>query len=130
MGLPRTGLLTSISSLAAASATRCAADLLASPLRHTSAQSSSVCDEPISHRCIAVITRAKHAVVASYPLLLARSGRHAHDETGCARTAHRSNTRPVVDVTVKNLRIAASTVLLLNFFEVSRLRLCSTGVTM
>ena len=130
MGLPRTGLLTSTSSLAAASATRCAADLLASPLRRTSAPSSSVHDEPISHRSIAVITRATHAVVASFPLLLGRAGRHAHDETGCARATHRSTTRLVGDVAVKNLRIAASTVLLLNFFEVRWLRLCSTGVTM
>ena len=130
MGFPRTGLLTSTSSLAAASATRNAADLLASPLRRTSAPSSSVCDEPISHRCIAVITRANRAVTASYPLLLARSGRHALDEVGRVRTAHCSTTRLVGDVAVKNLRIAASTVLLLNFFEVRSLHLCSTGVTM
>jgi len=130
VGFPRTGLLTSTSSLAAASATRTAADLLASLLRRTSAPPSSVRDEPISHRCIAVITRATRAVTASYPLLLARSGRHAHDEVGCARVAHCSTTRLVGDVAVKNLRIAASTVLLLNFFEVRWLRLCSTGVTM
>ena len=130
MGFPRTGLLTSTSSLAAASATRNAADLLASLLRRTSAPSSSVQDEPISHRCIAVITRANRAVTASYPLLLARPGRHALDEVGRARTTHCSTTRLVGDVAVKNLRIAASTVLLLNFFEVRSLHLCSTGVTM
>lgn len=130
MGFPRTGLLTSTSSPAAASATRDVADLLASLLRRPSAPPSSVRDEPISHRCIAVITRATRAVTASYPLLLARSGRHAHDETGRVRTARCSATRLVGDVAVKNLRIAASTVLLLNFFEVRRLRLCSTGVTM
>ena len=130
MGFPRTGLLTSTSSLAAASATRNAADLLASLLRRTSAPSSSVRDEPISHRCIAVITRANRAVTASYPLLLARSGRHALDKVGRARTAHCSTTRLVGDVAVKNLRIVTRAVLLLNFYEVRGLHLCSTGVSM
>ena len=130
MGFPRTGLLTSTSSLAAASAWRDVADFLASPLRRVSAPCSSVRDESILTHCIAAIARAQRAVTASYPLLLARSGRHAHDEVGCARVAHCSTTRRVGDVAVKNLRIAASTVLLLNFFEVRWLRLCSTGVTM
>ena len=130
MGFPRTGLLTSTSSLAAASATRTAADLLASLLRRTSAPPSSVRDEPISHRCIAVITRAKRAVTALCPLLLVRSGRHALDVTGPSRMVRGSTTWLAGEFAVKNLRIAASTVLLLNFFEVSRLRLCSTGVTM
>jgi hypothetical protein len=130
VGFPRTGLLTTTSSLAAASASRDVADLLASPLRRTSAPSSSVCDEPIFNRCIAVITRANRAVTASYPLLLVRSGRHALDEAGRARMALHSTRRYVRDIAVKNLRIVASTVLLLNFSEVRSLHLCSTGVTM
>ena len=130
MGFPRTGLLTTTSSLAAASARRDAADSLASPLRCTSAPSSSVRDEPIFNRCIAVIARAHRAAIASYPLLLARSGRHALDEGGCARTAPSSATRLVADIAVKNLRIVMSAVLLLNFYEVSEIHLCSTGVTM
>jgi hypothetical protein len=130
VGFPRTGSLTSTSSLAAASASRDAADSIASPLRRTSAPSSSVVDEPIFNRCIALIARATRAVTASYPLLLARSGRHALDQAGRARMALFSTLRLVNDVTVKNLRIVASTVLLLNFSEVRSIHLCSTGVTM
>lgn len=130
MGFPRTGLLTSTSSLAAASASRDAADPLASSLRRTSAPSSSLRDEPIFNRCIAAIARVTRAATASYPLLVVRSGRLALDESGSARTTRRSTVRLVGDVAVKNLRIATSTVLLLNFSEVSGLHLCSTGVTM
>jgi hypothetical protein len=85
VGFPRTGSLTSTSSLAAAGASRDVADLIASSLRRTSAPSSSVVDEPIFNRCIALIARATRAVTASYPLLLVRSGRHALDQAG-ART--------------------------------------------
>lgn len=130
MGFPRTGLLTSTSSLAAASASRDVADPLASSLRRTSAPPSSLCDEPIFNRCIAAIARVTRAATASYPLLVVRSGRLALDESGSARTTRRSTVRLVGDVAVKNLRIATSTVLLLNFSEVSGLHLCSTGVTM
>jgi hypothetical protein len=130
VGFPRTGLLTSTSSLAAASASRDAADPLASSLRRTSAPSSSLCDEPLFNRCIAAIARPTRAATASYPLLVPRSGRHALDASGCARTTRVSIVRLVGDVAVKNLRIATSTVLLLNFSEVSALHLCSTGVTM
>ena len=130
MGFPRTGLLTSTSSLAAASASRDVADPLASSLRRTSAPSSSLRAEPIFNRCIAAIARVTRAATASYPLLLMRSGRHALDALGCTRTACISTVRLVGDVAVKNLRFAASTVLLLNFSEVSALHLCSTGVTM
>jgi hypothetical protein len=48
---------------------------------------------------------------------------------GRARMALVSTSRLVTDVTVKNLRIVASTVLLLNFSEVRSIHLCSTGVT-
>ena len=130
MGLPRTGLLTSTSSLAAASASRDAADPLASSLRRTSAPSSSLGDESLFNRCIAAIPRVTRAAIASYPLLLVRSGRHALDVSGRACRAHVSTLRLVADVAVKNLRFAASAVLLLNFSEVSALHLCSTGVTM
>ena len=130
MGFPRTGLLTSTSSLAAASASRDAADPLASSLRRTSAPSSSLCDEPLFNRCIAAIPRVTRVAIASYPLLLVRSGRHALDESGRARRPRVSALRLVADVAVKNLRFAASAVLLLNFSEVSALHLCSTGVTM
>jgi hypothetical protein len=130
VGFPRTGLLTSTSSLAAASAWRDVADSLASPMHSASATSSSVRDEPIFTRCIAVIARAHRAVTASSPLLLGRSGRHALDETGASRTTRASTTRLVGDIAVKNLRIVALAVLLLNFHEVRVLRLCSTGVTM
>ena len=130
MGFPRTGLLTSTSSLAAASASRDAADPLASSLRRTSAPSSSPCDEPLFNRCTAAIASATRAAIASYPLLLVRSGRHALDVSGRACRAHVSTLRLVADVAVKNLRFATSTVLLLNFSEVSALHLCSTGVTM
>jgi hypothetical protein len=130
VGFPRTGLLTSTSSLAAASASRDAADPLASSLRRTSAPSSSLCDEPLFNRCIAAIPRVTRVAIASYPLLLVRSGRHALDTSGPACSAHVSTLRLVADVAVKNLRFATSTVLLLNFSEVSARHLCSTGVTM
>ena len=130
MGFPRNGLLTSTSSLAAASASRNAADPLASSLRRTSAPSSSLRDEPIFHRCITAIARVTRAATASYPLLLVRSGRLALDESGGVRARRVSTVRLVGDVAVKNLRIATSTVLPLNFSEVSALHLCSTGVTM
>ena len=130
MGFPRTGLLTSTSSLAAASATRDVADPLASSLRRTSALTSSLRDEPISNRCITAIARVTRAATASFPLLLVRSGRLALDESEGTRAKRVSTVRLVGDVAVKNLRNAASTVLLLNFSEVSALHLCSTGVTM
>ena len=130
MGFPRTGLLTSTSSLAAASASRDVAAPPASSLRRTSAPSSSVRDEPTFNRFVVVIARVRRVVTVSYPLLLARAGRLAVDEAGRMRTALVSILRLVDDVTVKNLRIATSTVLLLNFSEVSALHLCSTGVTM
>jgi hypothetical protein len=130
VGFPRTGLLTSTSSLAAASASRVAADPLASSLRRTSAPCSSRCDEPLFNRCSAAIARVTRAAIASYPLLLARSGRHALDESGRARRAHASALRLVADVAVKKLRFATPAVVLLNFSEVSVLHLCTTGVTM
>ena len=130
MGFPRTGLLTSTTSLAAASVSRDAADPLASSLRRTSAPSSPLRDEPLFNRCITAIACVTRAAAASYPLLLVRSGRHALDESGSARATRVSTVRLVGDVAVKNLRIATSTVLLLNFSEVSALHLCSTGVTM
>jgi hypothetical protein len=130
VGFPRTGLLTSTSSLAAASASRDAADPFASSLRRTSAPFSSRCDEPLFNRCTAAIASATRAAIASYPLLLVRSGRHALDESGRARRPRVSALRLVADVAVKNLRFATSAVVLLNFSEVSALHLCSTGVTM
>ena len=130
MGFPRTGLLTSTSSQAAASATCDVAGSLASPPRRISAPCSSLRDEPILNRCIAAITRANRAVTASYPLLLVRSGRHALDVGGRSCVALISTTRLARDFAVKNLRIVTRAVLLLNFSEVSALHLCSTGVTM
>ena len=130
MGFPRTGLLTSTTSLAAASASRDVADPLASSLRRSPAPSSSLRDEPIFNSCIAAIARLTRAATASSPLLLVRSGRHAVDQSASARTMRVSTIRLVGDVAVKNLRIATSTVLLLNFSEVRALHLCSTGVTM
>jgi hypothetical protein len=129
VGFPRTGLLTTTSSLAAASAWRDVADSLASPLCSASTPSSSAHDEPILTRFIAVIARAHRAVTASYPLLLVRPGRHALDERGTSRMTRASTTRLVDDIAVKNLRITALAVLLLNFDEVSDLHLCSMGVT-
>jgi hypothetical protein len=130
VGFPRTGLLATTSSLAAASASRDVADSFASPMCRASATSSSVRVEPIFTRCIAVIARAHRAVTASHPLLPVRSGRHALDETGASRMTRTSTTRLVGEIAVKNLRIVALAVLLLNFDEVSDLHLCSMGVTM
>jgi len=129
VGFPRTGLLTSTSSLAAASAWRDVADFLASPLRRVSAPCSSVRDESILTHCIAAIARAQRAVTALCPLLLVRSGRHALDVTGPSRMVRGSTTWLAGEFAVKNLRIVTSAVLLLNFHEVRVLRLCSMGVT-
>jgi hypothetical protein len=130
VGFPRTGLLTSTSSLAAASASRDAADPLASLLRRTSAPCSPVCDEPLLNRCIPAIGRANRAASASHPLLPLRSGRHALDEAGRSHTTPSSMIRLGRGMTVKNLRFLVSTVLLLNFYEVRALRLCTTSVSM
>ena len=130
MGFPRTGLLTTTSPPTAASAWRDAADSLASPLHSVSATFSPVRAEPIVTRCIAVIARARRAPTESCPLLLGCSGRHAVDETGSSRDMRASTTRLAGEIAVKKLRIVASAVLQLNFYEVRRLRLCSMGVTM
>jgi hypothetical protein len=130
VGFPRTGLLTSTSSLAAASASRAAVDPLASPLRRTSAPCSSVRDEPLLNRCIAAIARANRVASAPHPLLRQRSGRHALDEAGCSHSTPSSKIRLARGMTVKNLRFFLSTVLLLNFYEVRALHLCTTSVSM
>jgi hypothetical protein len=99
-------------------------------LRRVSAPCSSVRDEPIHTRFIAAIARARRVVTASCPLLPVRSGRHALDEKGTSRMMRGSTTRLADEFAVKNLRIVASAVLLLNFDEVRVLRLCNMGVTM
>ena len=129
MGFPRTGLLTSTSPQAAAKHVRAAADSLASTLRRTAAHPSSVRDEPNLARGIASFARSPRAATTRFPLLHEAPGRHALDPTGCARGARASIAPTVRDVAVKNLRIVASTVLLLNFNEVRSLHFCSTGVT-
>jgi hypothetical protein len=121
-------LLTS-TSLAAASASRAAADPLASSLRCISAQPSSVLDEPNLARYVAAFARMKRATTPRYPLLPALPGRHALDEAVCEHQMRSSIVRAVSDIAVKNLRIVASAVLLLNFNEVRSLHFCSTGVT-
>jgi hypothetical protein len=42
---------------------------------------------------------------------------------------HASASRHAGDIAVKNLRITGSAVLLLNFYEVGDIHLCTTGVT-
>ena len=128
VGSPRTGLLTTTSSsLAAAGASRAAVPF-ASSARFI-ARRSPVLGASLSHRSIARIARASRPVSAACPLLHARSGRHALDEVG-GSAYHRSTSRHIADVAVKNLRFVGWTVLLLNFSEVRALHLCSTGVTM
>jgi hypothetical protein len=127
VGFPRTGLLTTRSSLAAASASRAVAPF-ASSARFV-ARRSPVRGASVLRRHIDRIARESRAATASLPLLHARSGRHALDEVG-GSAHHRSTSRHVADVAVKNLRIVGSAVLLLNFSEVRALHLCSTGVTM
>jgi len=126
VGFPHTGLLTKTSSLAAASVSRAAAPF-ASAAHH--AACSPVLGESFFHRSIARIARARRAATTAHPLLLARPGRHALDESG-GNACHRSTSRCAADVAVKNLRIIGSAVLLLNFREVRALHFCSTGVTM
>ena len=127
MGFPRTGLLTTTSPLAAASASHAVAPF-ASTTRHT-APRSPVRDESLFDCSIARIARSPRAARAMRPLLLARPGRHALDEEG-GSARHRSTSRCDADFAVKKLRIVGSAVLLLNFREVRALHLCSTGVTM
>jgi hypothetical protein len=130
VGFPRTGLLTSTSSLAAASASRNAADPLASLPRRPSALCSSLRDEPLFHRCIAAIARANRAANVPHPLLRLRSGRHALDEAGRSQAMLSSMIRLGHGITVKNLRFVVSAVLLLNFSEVRAFHLCTTSVSM
>jgi hypothetical protein len=127
VGSPRTGLLTTTPSLAAASASRAVAPF-ASATRYI-ARRSPVIGTPLPHRTIVRIARTSCVAPAARPLLHARPGRHALDEVG-GSAPHRSTSRCIADVAVKNLRIVGSTVLLLNFHEVRALHLCSTGVTM
>ncbi len=72
-------------------------------------------------------SRTRRAVHA---LLRATGGRHALDEHGDARSMRRPTPVADVDTAVKNLRIADSAVLLLNFREVRRFHFCSTSVAM
>jgi hypothetical protein len=130
VGFPRTGLLTSTSSLAAASASRNAADPLASLPRRPSALCSSLRDEPLFNRCIAAIARANRAANVPHPLLRLRSGRHALDEAGRSQAMLSSMIRLGHGITVKNLRFVVSAVLLLNFSEVRAFHLCTTSVSM
>jgi hypothetical protein len=129
VGSPRTGLLTSTSSLAAASASRVAADSLASSLRCMSALLASVGAGSKVARHIAAVAHVRRATTTRDPLLPVRAGRHPRDGALCAHGAHRSVVPAPCDTTVKNLRIVASAVLLLNFNEVRSLHFCSTGVT-
>ena len=70
-------------------------------------------------------TRVRRDAIA---LLRSTTGRHAHDEYGGAPSMHAPTPRADVDTAVKNLRIAGSAVLLLNFREVRRFHFCSTSV--
>jgi hypothetical protein len=89
-----------------------------SPAANTSARERS--------RTIHTIERlARRAADA---LLRATAGRHGLDEHGGARSMHIPTPLADVDTAVKNLRIAASAVLLLNFREVRRFHFCSTSV--
>jgi hypothetical protein len=63
-------------------------------------------------------------------LLRATAGRHGHDEHGDARSMHTPIPVACADSAVKNLRIAGSAVLLLNFREVRRFHFCSASVAM
>ena len=128
VGSPRTGLLTTTSSLLAAASASHAVAPFASSARHTAPRSPDF-GESNFHRSIARIARAPRVARALLPLLLARPGRHALDELG-GTARQRSTSRRVADFAVKNLRIVGSAVLLLNFREVRALHFCSTGVTM
>ncbi|HEU4722659.1 MAG TPA: hypothetical protein VFS59_14970 [Gemmatimonadaceae bacterium] len=127
MGFPRNGLLTTASSMAAASAWRAAA-VPSTPLRCAPALSSSTENHSNVRRDGAPFARARRVATCPYPLLHPRSGRHDHD-VGRATIGHASASRRAGDIAVKNLRIIGSAVLLLNFDEVGDIHLCSTGVT-
>ena len=127
MGFPRTGLLTTASSTAAASAWRAAA-VPSTPLRRASALPASLENDSNVRRAGAPYARARRVATCSYPLLHPRSRRHDHD-VGRATIGHASASRHAGDIAVKNLRIIGSAVLLLNFHEVGTCHLCSTGVT-
>lgn len=65
---------------------------------------------------------------ATHALLRPTAGRHAHDEHGDAPSMHAPTPGADADTAVKNLRIAGSAVLLLNFREVRCFHFCSTSV--
>jgi hypothetical protein len=72
-------------------------------------------------------SRARRSATA---LLRVTEGRHGHDEHGDARSIHLPTSVATADTAVKNLRIAGSAVLLLNFREVRRFHFCSASVAM
>ena len=124
MGSPRRELQTTSNT---ASAT-CFAGCFNSAIVATSTVRSSVADAPARERSRFIRTIHSRAPRAASALQRATRGRHAHDEHGETGSMLSTTSLAEVGTAVKNLRIADSAVLLLNFREVRRFHFCSVSV--
>ena len=123
MGSPRHELQTTSNTASA----QCIAACINSAIVATSTVGLPVVDAPVRAHKHDIRTASTSARRTSGALQRATAGRPAHDEHGVPpmRTPI-----PVAEVgtAVKNLRIADSAVLLLNFREVRRFHFCSVSV--
>ena len=124
MGSPRHELQTT-SNTASAS---CFAACFNSAIVAMSTARSSVADAPVRERTRFIRTVDSRAPRAANALQRATGGRHAHDEHGDTGPMLATTSLAEVGTAVKNLRIADSAVLLLNFREVRRFHFCSVSV--
>ena len=94
----------------------------------TSAVRSPAANALARERCHAIHTSGMYARRAANALRRATARRHAHDERGNVPSMLAPTPPADTGTAVKNLRIAESAVLLLNFREVRRFHFCSTSV--
>jgi hypothetical protein len=112
-----------------------AADPSAAHIAAVAATASSTADHRFSstifasrHHASHVATTPQHSMRGVVSLLHPVAGRHALDELASRNIVLVRALRPLMRRAVKNLRITASAVLLLNFREVRDFHLCSTSV--
>ena len=126
MGSPRHELQTTSNAASAP----CIAACFNSATVATSTVRAPAANALARERSRVIDTSDSHARRAADALLRTSAGRQAHDEHGDARSNCTPTPAADVDTAVKNLRIAGSAVLLLNFREVRRFHFCSTSVVM
>ena len=106
----------------------CIAACINSAIVATSTVRSPAANVSARERTSGIHTSDTNASRAANALLRATEGRHAHDEHGGVLPMRTPIPVAEVDTAVKNLRIADSAVLLLNFREVRRFHFCSVSV--